>query len=189
MQARRQNIQAAIMGQYKIFGRIHTWPSWAYTKHLFSSFPACPGPLQLHWQQQMSILWAHSCILSMTLQVNSGPIRAHRQIPPSVLGPYMGLMQFPYMCLVGPYEAHMGYVFIGPYIYMHLSYTMGPRQLYQGVCEIVTWALPSTMTQICIMGSPGTNPGITGCSDVPILHDCLLLELPLEIAQIKWVPP
>src|SRR6266702_3296042 len=119
MRARRQNIQAAIMGQYKIFGRIRTWPSWA-----------------------------HSCILSMTLQVNSGPIRAHRQIPPSVLGPYMGLMQFPYMCLVGPYEAHTEYIFIGPYIYMHLSYTMGPRQLYQGVREIVTWALPSTMTVV-----------------------------------------
>src|SRR6266702_3659385 len=100
--------------------------SSAYTKLLFGSFPACPGPLQLHRQQQMSILWAHSCILSMTLQVNSGSIQAHRQIPPS---------------------------FMGPYIYMHLSYTMGPRQLYQGIREIVTWALPSTMTQICVMGS------------------------------------
>jgi len=106
----------------------------------------------LHRQQQMSILWAHSCILSMTLQVNSGPIRAHRQIPPSVLGLYMGLMQFPYMCLVGPYEAHTEYIFMGPYIYMHLSYTMGPHWLYQGVREIVMWALPSTMTQICVMG-------------------------------------
>src|SRR6266571_7234048 len=91
--------------------------------------------------------------LSMTLQVNSGPIQAHRQIPPSVLGPYMGLMQFPYMCLVGPYEAHTEYIFMGPYIYMHLSYTMGPCWLYQGVHEIVTWALPSTMTQICVVGS------------------------------------
>src|SRR6266571_5303243 len=98
--------------------------SSAYTKLLFGSFPACPGPLQLH-----------------------------RQIPPSVLGPYMGLMQFPYMCLVGPYEAHTEYIFMGPYIYMHLSYTMGPRRLYRGVREIVTWALPSTMTQICVMGS------------------------------------
>jgi len=66
----------------------------------------------------------------------------------------MGLMQFPYMCLVGPYEAHTEYIFMGPYIYMHLSYTMGPRRLYRGVREIVTWALPSTMTQICVMGSP-----------------------------------
>ncbi len=65
----------------------------------------------------------------------------------------MGLMQFPYMCLVGPYEAHTEYIFMGPYIYMHLSYTMGPRRLYRGVREIVTWALPSTMTQICVMGS------------------------------------
>src|SRR6266702_3133161 len=135
--------------------------SAAYTKLLFSSFPACPGPLQLHRQQQMSILWAHSCILSMTLQVNSGPIRAHRQIPPSVLGPYMGLVQFPYMCMVGPYEAHIEYIFMGLYIYMHLSYTMGPCQLYQGVCEIVMWALPSTMTQICIMGLDG-GPGAAG---------------------------
>ena len=65
----------------------------------------------------------------------------------------MGLMQFPYMCLVGPYKAHTEYIFMGPYIYMHLSYTMGPRWLYQGVREIVTWALLSTMTQICVMGS------------------------------------
>ncbi len=42
---------------------------------------------------------------------------------------------------------------MGPYIYMHLSYTMGPHWLYQGVREIVTWALPSTMTQICVIGS------------------------------------
>src|SRR6266702_5672678 len=37
MRAGRQNIQAAIMGQYKIFGRIRTWPSWAYTRHMFGS--------------------------------------------------------------------------------------------------------------------------------------------------------
>jgi len=73
----------------------------------------------------------------------------------------MGLMQFPYMCLVGPYEAYTEYIFMGLYIYMHLSYTMGPCQLYQGVCEIVMWALPSTMTQICIMGLDG-GPGAAG---------------------------
>ena len=37
MRACRQNIQAAIMGQYKLFGRIHTWPSWAHMRHMFSS--------------------------------------------------------------------------------------------------------------------------------------------------------
>ncbi len=61
------------------------------------------------------------------------------------------------MCLVSPYEAHTEYIFMGPYIYMHLSYTMGPHWLYQGVREIVTWALPSTMTQICVMGSETTK--------------------------------
>ncbi len=25
------------MGQYKLFGRIHTWPSWAHMRHMFSS--------------------------------------------------------------------------------------------------------------------------------------------------------
>src|SRR6266571_3892310 len=153
--------------------------SSAYMKLLFGSFPACPGPLQLHRQQQMSILWAHSCILSMTLQVNSGPIQAHRQIPPSVLGPYMGLMQFPYMCLVGPYEAHTEYIFMGPYIYMHLSYTMGPRRLYRGVREIVTWALPSTMTQICVMGSRisvahHSERGTHARSATPLFSSCMV---------------
>src|SRR6266702_1472708 len=156
------------LGRCELVGRIYKRPSWANTRYLAeyahghhgptrdicsAAVTTYYGPLQYHWQQQLSILWAHSCILSMTLQVNSGPIQAHRQIPPSVLGPYMGLMQFPYMCLVGPYEAHTEYIFMGPYIYMHLSYTMGPRRLYRGVREIVTWALPSTMTQICVMGS------------------------------------
>src|SRR6266702_2864867 len=127
------------LGRCELVGRIYKRPSWANTRYLAEYAHGHHGPTQ--------------DICSAAVATYSGPIQAHRQIPPSVLGPYMGLMQFPYMCLVGPYKAHTEYIFMGPYIYMHLSYTMGPRRLYRGVREIVTWALPSTMTQICVMGS------------------------------------
>ncbi len=138
--------------------------SSAYTKLLFSSFPACPGPLQLHQQQQMSILWAHLCILSMTLQVNFGPIWAHRQIPPICPGPIHGPYTVSLYVFGWPIQSPYRIYIHGPYIYMHLSYTMGPCQLYWGIREIVMWALLSTMTQICVMGSwfkkllPGYEP-------------------------------
>src|SRR6266702_2560695 len=37
MQAGQENIQVAIMGQYKLVGRIRTWPSWAHMRHMFGS--------------------------------------------------------------------------------------------------------------------------------------------------------
>src|SRR6266702_3684043 len=138
MRARRQNIQAAIMGQYKIFGRIRTWPSWAHTRHMFSS---C-----------RYLLWAITISSAVARALSYGHIVGLHET---------FVWQFSYMCLVGPYEAHTEYIFMGPYIYMHLSYTMGPHWLYRGICEIVTWALPSTMTQICIMGSVSDGQGLS----------------------------
>ncbi len=129
---------------------MHCWPIWIFCSAAFLLVLGhynCIGSSKCQSYEPICAYCQWHCKLIL------GQYKLIGRYPPSVLGPYMGLVQFPYMCLVSPYEAYTEYIFMGPYIYMHLSYTMGPHQLYRGIHKIVMWALPSTMTQICIMGS------------------------------------